>query len=286
MASPEPNAAKKDSRDLFRLQFRKTRLCTFHMEGRCRYGNACGFAHEDAQMTIPPDLTKTSLCEKWQQGKCNHTAATCKFAHGKHELRITPQFARGRQSKKRTDKSQEKVTGKDAAKARRSKDKGQSGAATAPNMVDSHTNESLAEALAQIGTTLANGFALWEDDTRMSRAHHASPPPTIARTWIGDPVKLAENGSFGYELTDCSAPLPETAIPFPEKLTRKPFDWEGDTTTAGSSSDDKSSRSQSPSYLQGMVHAPPSALDNRFAFEGSGYSAFSGLRWNLASHAI
>jgi hypothetical protein len=41
-----------------------------------------------------PDLTKTSLCRKWIEGKCPLTAADCGFAHGKRELKMTAEFAK------------------------------------------------------------------------------------------------------------------------------------------------------------------------------------------------
>lgn len=92
---PTREHAKNYDRDLFRSQFKKTQLCSFYREGRCRYSDSmCSFSHGDAE--VAPDLTKTSLCQRWRQGTCPFSANTCRFAHGKHELRVTPLFTRRR----------------------------------------------------------------------------------------------------------------------------------------------------------------------------------------------
>lgn len=78
---------------IFRSQFYRTRLCFFNSQGRCRYGARCAFAHSNVDLSVMPDLTKTSLCKDWKEGKCTKSAADCLFAHGKHEIRSTPQYA-------------------------------------------------------------------------------------------------------------------------------------------------------------------------------------------------
>jgi hypothetical protein len=68
----------------------KTKLCSFFQQGRCRYGRNCGFAHSQAEIESQPDLSKTSLCLAWIAGTCRQPSGKCRFAHGKHELRVLP----------------------------------------------------------------------------------------------------------------------------------------------------------------------------------------------------
>lgn len=67
-------------------------MCRFYAEGICRYGDECPFAHSAKDIASSPDLTKTSLCVKWQSGECPLPAESCPFAHGEGELRLTPAF--------------------------------------------------------------------------------------------------------------------------------------------------------------------------------------------------
>lgn len=64
---------------------KKTKMCDFHMEGRCKYGSDCAFAHNEIELQGIPDLRKTKICHAFTQGKCNDSE--CKFAHGSDELR-------------------------------------------------------------------------------------------------------------------------------------------------------------------------------------------------------
>uniref|UniRef100_A0A7S1L2U9 C3H1-type domain-containing protein n=1 Tax=Alexandrium catenella TaxID=2925 RepID=A0A7S1L2U9_ALECA len=68
-------------------QMLKTKLCDFHKDGRCKYGSACAFAHNEEELKNMPDLRKTRICRAFSQGKCHDT--DCKFAHGNEELRTT-----------------------------------------------------------------------------------------------------------------------------------------------------------------------------------------------------
>mmetsp|Transcript_71670 Transcript_71670/g.113301 ORF Transcript_71670/g.113301 Transcript_71670/m.113301 type:complete len:172 (+) Transcript_71670:3-518(+) len=77
------------------MQFEKTRMCRFYLQGACRYeerGAQCPFAHADNEVKVRPDLNKTSLCSDWAKGKCCKSAAQCNFAHGVKELRKTDAF--------------------------------------------------------------------------------------------------------------------------------------------------------------------------------------------------
>lgn len=73
----------------FRKQFMKTSLCRYHLRIGCNKGANCEFAHGMHELSQPPDLRRTSICKDWLEGKCQASAETCKFAHGKEMLRRT-----------------------------------------------------------------------------------------------------------------------------------------------------------------------------------------------------
>lgn len=91
-AKPVQKLNDSECRDLFRCQFQRTQPCRFFMQGRCRRGANCTFAH--GQVEDAPDLTKTSLCKRWMKGSCPHSSEECGFAHGHKELRHTPLFTK------------------------------------------------------------------------------------------------------------------------------------------------------------------------------------------------
>jgi hypothetical protein len=71
-----------------RKQFRKTKLCSYYLAGRCTFGSQCFYAHNPEDIQHAPDLKKTKLCIAWQDGTCSN-GADCTFAHGAKELRST-----------------------------------------------------------------------------------------------------------------------------------------------------------------------------------------------------
>jgi len=71
-----------------RKQFRKTKMCSYHLAGRCTFGASCFYAHSQEDIQDAPNLSKTKLCIQWQQGQCQ-LGSKCKFAHGAKELRST-----------------------------------------------------------------------------------------------------------------------------------------------------------------------------------------------------
>jgi hypothetical protein len=75
--------------NLVNSEIEKTAMCTFHPQGRCAKGSNCPYAHDISELREAPDLRKTSLCVKWQKGKCKHRYAAhkCRFAHGEEDLR-------------------------------------------------------------------------------------------------------------------------------------------------------------------------------------------------------
>lgn len=84
-AATTPAQKKQANKDL-----QKTRLCVYHLEGKCGFGSSCTFAHYTSEVKPVPDLTKTQLCAKFAEGKC--TNKNCTFAHGEEELRDPPNF--------------------------------------------------------------------------------------------------------------------------------------------------------------------------------------------------
>lgn len=72
-------------------QFSKTKLCKFHVIGKCTKGEQCTFAHENLDLRKLPDLRCTKLCKTLiQTGHC--TNRFCMYAHSKEELRSTGAF--------------------------------------------------------------------------------------------------------------------------------------------------------------------------------------------------
>merc|ERR1719198_2677266 len=64
----------------------KTKLCVYSLQGSCRLGNKCSFAHSATEVQDAPNLYKTQLCEAFAAGNC--TKEDCTFAHGNEELRL------------------------------------------------------------------------------------------------------------------------------------------------------------------------------------------------------
>jgi len=71
--------------------FFKTKICPHFIEGNCRRGDACNYAHSQTELKGVPNLKKTRICQLYQIGKCN-MGNLCSFAHGDQELRSTPEF--------------------------------------------------------------------------------------------------------------------------------------------------------------------------------------------------
>lgn len=92
----------------FQEQIKKTRFCRYFTSGKCTRGNDCGFAHSTRELRKAPDLTKTSFCKLYKKGECTKSKEECPFAHGVHELRMTPMFEA--QCADKTQKSKPKYT--------------------------------------------------------------------------------------------------------------------------------------------------------------------------------
>jgi len=89
-------------RALFKKQFHKTKLCRYYNLGQCRYGQDCPFAHDQSELAVAPDLTKTTICEAWLAGQCRLPPEQCQYAHGEEELRVTPAFSTSTLCKRRS----------------------------------------------------------------------------------------------------------------------------------------------------------------------------------------
>jgi len=76
-----------DKQEVSHPQLKKTKICSFFQQGRCRYGQSCTFAHDMGELEATPDLMKTQLCKHWVLGICPLASADCRFAHGKKDLR-------------------------------------------------------------------------------------------------------------------------------------------------------------------------------------------------------
>mmetsp|Transcript_119035 Transcript_119035/g.333461 ORF Transcript_119035/g.333461 Transcript_119035/m.333461 type:complete len:266 (+) Transcript_119035:58-855(+) len=66
------------------VTFRKTLLCRYFP--RCTKGDACPYAHTEAELRTRPDFTKTRICAGFRDGRCKLSASECLFAHRRHDL--------------------------------------------------------------------------------------------------------------------------------------------------------------------------------------------------------
>jgi len=81
----DASAAKARNKDLS-----KTKLCIYHVQGKCGLGINCPYAHSTSEVRKAPNLTKTQLCASFMNGKC--TRNNCTYAHGEAELVKPPSF--------------------------------------------------------------------------------------------------------------------------------------------------------------------------------------------------
>eukprot|EP00931_Biecheleriopsis_adriatica_P016972 TRINITY_DN12336_c0_g1_i1.p1 TRINITY_DN12336_c0_g1~~TRINITY_DN12336_c0_g1_i1.p1 ORF type:complete len:286 (+),score=47.25 TRINITY_DN12336_c0_g1_i1:67-924(+) len=64
----------------------KTKMCSFHLTSKCTRGEACTWAHSEAELCAVPDLSCTRMCKQLKmKGRCDNP--DCMFAHSKQELR-------------------------------------------------------------------------------------------------------------------------------------------------------------------------------------------------------
>lgn len=67
------------------ITLRKTRMCELYKRGECKNLN-CTFAHGEVELRSTPDYYKTALCRFWLRGTCPQ-GGSCRHAHGEQELR-------------------------------------------------------------------------------------------------------------------------------------------------------------------------------------------------------
>mmetsp|Transcript_42391 Transcript_42391/g.111671 ORF Transcript_42391/g.111671 Transcript_42391/m.111671 type:complete len:215 (-) Transcript_42391:226-870(-) len=60
------------------------------MVGNCQMGASCKFAHGEEDLRVSGMCYKSKLCWKWQEGQCTK-GALCTYAHGEEDLRVKPQ---------------------------------------------------------------------------------------------------------------------------------------------------------------------------------------------------
>lgn len=60
----------------------KTQLCRYFSRGGCSRGEECMYAHGRQELRTTPDLAKTSLCKEWVLERCRYSPEECRYAHG------------------------------------------------------------------------------------------------------------------------------------------------------------------------------------------------------------
>ncbi|CAE8649858.1 unnamed protein product, partial [Polarella glacialis] len=66
-----------------------TKMCSFYLEGKCRRGSACKFAHDESLLQQQPDYYKTRVCAMFRAGLHCKSGQECGYAHSEQELRGT-----------------------------------------------------------------------------------------------------------------------------------------------------------------------------------------------------
>eukprot|EP00930_Biecheleria_cincta_P035517 TRINITY_DN24428_c0_g2_i1.p1 TRINITY_DN24428_c0_g2~~TRINITY_DN24428_c0_g2_i1.p1 ORF type:complete len:316 (+),score=47.68 TRINITY_DN24428_c0_g2_i1:79-1026(+) len=65
----------------------RTRLCKFHLAGKCLRGEDCNFAHSETDLLPTPSFEKTVICKQFANNGTCRAGADCSYAHSKEELR-------------------------------------------------------------------------------------------------------------------------------------------------------------------------------------------------------
>jgi hypothetical protein len=85
---PECSYAHSEIELKGRPNLRKTRLCKNYEMAQCDNPN-CPFAHGGEELRGTDGVWKTVMCAKWLNGTCR-AGSRCRFAHGQHELQDPP----------------------------------------------------------------------------------------------------------------------------------------------------------------------------------------------------
>lgn len=65
----------------------KTKLCRAFLQGHCREGENCVYAHGDEDLRVTEGIYKTQMCNFYERGYCKK-GDRCNHAHGKSDLRL------------------------------------------------------------------------------------------------------------------------------------------------------------------------------------------------------
>mmetsp|Transcript_97872 Transcript_97872/g.169508 ORF Transcript_97872/g.169508 Transcript_97872/m.169508 type:complete len:295 (-) Transcript_97872:64-948(-) len=259
------SAERGPTSTIFRSQFYRTRLCFFNSQGRCRYGTRCAFAHADMELAGMPDLTKTSLCKDWKEGKCTKTAAECVFAHGKHEIRLTPQY----NQKHSKQKSQVKKAG----------DKSSLGVLISSFGAPDVTHDTVEKAAMQTGiedsldpVEARNGFNLASQQKIVGPLVSYSPPPIGVDVYNAKCQEIyasdkAFNEAFQMpypdkdfiEVSDAVAPPPGLSLLEPMKVDLSFLDDSLAFPDQGNMAD-MNNFEEGRAVAPGLLFKPPSAI--------------------------
>jgi len=203
-------------RRLFRGQFRKTKMCHFHALGRCHYGEKCAFAHSPEDLECAPDLTKTAMCIAWQKGNCPLKAADCHFAHGTHELRLTPVFNKAKLSQRtRLPQDQDEMSDFAHGSTREGSTHGGSGSiAVSRESTEPITHDFPAPWSVPVATNRLTASSLsdepWCNNLPISAPPGLELPMVYRRTW--NPAALARPASFRVESAAFAASAAAAAV--------------------------------------------------------------------------
>lgn len=84
--SSEAGAGQKVAEE----SLRKTKMCKYFLQGSCKRGLECHFAHDLGNIKARPNLFRTNLCMAFERsGRCKH-GDNCKYAHGRDQLQVMP----------------------------------------------------------------------------------------------------------------------------------------------------------------------------------------------------
>jgi hypothetical protein len=63
-------------------QLFKTKMCRHFLNGKCKYNKECTFSHDQSELLVRKDMSKTKLCKK-----TNCSDKNCTYAHSVVEIR-------------------------------------------------------------------------------------------------------------------------------------------------------------------------------------------------------
>ena len=98
----DPALARRKSHQIEASQLQKTKLCLFHQQGRCIYGDECSYSHSLIEMRkAPEELRRTKMCEMFLAGRCFDL--DCNWAHSEDQIRSRKDARRKARSASKPD---------------------------------------------------------------------------------------------------------------------------------------------------------------------------------------